>query len=234
MGVIVLVRHGQASFGADDYDRLSPLGEEQARLLGGWARDCGFDLGQVALGTARRHRQSAEQCLTAYGTGPAVQDWIVDAGFDEFDHHEVMIRFRPDLAEPGALGHFLTQSDHPHRAFQQMFAAAVTRWVGGAHDGDYRESWPAFRQRCRAGLDRLMTTVDPARDVWVFTSGGAITALLQTVLAIPDERIFELNWTLVNTGVTQLRYRPGRVSLSTLNSQAHLERQRRPELTTYR
>ncbi|MDS4070930.1 MAG: histidine phosphatase family protein, partial [Candidatus Competibacter sp.] len=82
--------------------------------------------------------------------------------------------------------------------------------------------------------DRLMATADPAREVWVFTSAGTIGALLQGVLAIPDERIFELNWTLVNTGVTQLRYRPGRVSLSYLNSQAHLERQRRPALITYR
>ncbi len=234
MNAVYLVRHGQASFGADDYDRLSPLGEEQARLLGGWARDCGFDLGQVALGTARRHRQSAEQCLTAYGAGPVAQDWIVDAGFDEFDHHEVMIRFRPDLAEPGALGRFLTQSDHPHRAFQQMFAAAVARWVGGAHDSDYRESWPAFRRRCQAGLDRLMATVDPARQVWVFTSAGTIGALLQGVLAIPDARIFELNWALVNTGVTQLRCRPGGVSLGYFNGQAHLERRRRPGLITYR
>ncbi len=234
MGAIHLVRHGQASFGADDYDRLSPLGEEQARLLGSWIRDCGFKLDQVVLGTARRHRQSAEQCLAAYGAGPASQDWLVDAGFDEFDHHEVVIRYRPDLAEPGALGRFLAQSAHPHRAFQSMFAMAVARWVGGKQDADYRESWPAFRQRCRAGLDRLLATADPSHAVWVFTSGGAISALLQSVLAIPDTRIFELNWTLVNSGVTRLRYRPGRVSLDYLNSQAHLERQRRPALITYR
>ncbi len=31
---ILLVRHGQASWGADDYDQLSPLGDEQSRVLG--------------------------------------------------------------------------------------------------------------------------------------------------------------------------------------------------------
>ena len=34
MSAIHLIRHGQASFGADDYDLLSALGERQARLLG--------------------------------------------------------------------------------------------------------------------------------------------------------------------------------------------------------
>jgi broad specificity phosphatase PhoE len=107
---IDLVRHGQASFGADDDDRLSPLGEEQARLLGDWARECGFGIGRVALGTARRHRQSAERCLATPGSGPSAGDWIVEPGFDEFDHHDVLIRFRSELAEPGALGRWLARS----------------------------------------------------------------------------------------------------------------------------
>lgn len=234
MTVVYLVRHGQASFGADDYDRLSPLGGEQARLLGDWATECGFRVDRVVLGTACRHRRSAERCLAAHGSGPPARDWIVEPGFDEFDHHDVLVRFRPELAEPGALGRLLAQSDHPRRAFQHLFAGAVARWVGGGHDPDYRESWRAFQQRCRSALDRLMAMADPAREVWVFTSGGPITALLQGLLAIPDARIFDLNWTLVNAGVTQLRGRPGRISLGYLNSRAHLERQRRPELITYR
>jgi hypothetical protein len=68
----------------------------------------------------------------------------------------------------------------------------------------------------------------------VFTSGGPMAARLQELFAIPDTRIFDLNWTLVNTGVTQLRGRPGRVSLGYLNSRAHLERHRRSELITHR
>ena len=110
-------------------------------------------------------------------------------------------------------------------AARTLVIAAAAACALPAHAADAGPAWT---------LDRLMATVDPAQDVWVFTSGGAITALVQSVLAIPDERIFELNWALVNTGVTQLRYRPGRVSLSYLNSQAHLERQRRPALITYR
>ena len=51
---IVLVRHGQASFGADDYDRLSALGTEQARLLGQWWARLGAAPGTVMRGSLRQ------------------------------------------------------------------------------------------------------------------------------------------------------------------------------------
>ena len=34
MSQVLLVRHGQASWGSDDYDVLSDLGERQSRMLG--------------------------------------------------------------------------------------------------------------------------------------------------------------------------------------------------------
>ena len=34
MSVLYLVRHGQASFGRENYDRLSKRGVEQARIVG--------------------------------------------------------------------------------------------------------------------------------------------------------------------------------------------------------
>ena len=34
MAEILMVRHGQAAFGTDDYDRLTEVGWEQSRLLG--------------------------------------------------------------------------------------------------------------------------------------------------------------------------------------------------------
>jgi broad specificity phosphatase PhoE len=36
MGTLYLVRHGQASFGADDYDQLSELGGAGVRLGEHW------------------------------------------------------------------------------------------------------------------------------------------------------------------------------------------------------
>jgi len=238
MGAIYLVRHGQASFGAADYDELSTLGEEQARLLGAWMRGSGLPLTQVVLGSAKRHRQSAEHCLEAFGasgaSGASGGDWKVDHGFNEFDADEVMARSRPDLADHVALKAALAADENPRRAFQHLFAAATARWAGGAFDAEYTESWPQFRQRCQHALRRLVESSTSGQDIWVFTSGGPITAMVQGVTDIPDSRIFDINWALINTGVTKLLYRPGQVSLSYLNNPAHLDVHRRPELTTYR
>ncbi|HEY6008818.1 MAG TPA: histidine phosphatase family protein [Geobacteraceae bacterium] len=233
MGVIYLVRHGQASFGAADYDQLSPLGEEQTRRLGDWISACGLSISAIATGTQKRHRQSAVACGAAC-PAPAPERWRADAGFNEFDHVEVLVRHRPEFAAPRALSEFLGRADDPRRAFQQVFSQAVARWVSGEHDAEYAESFAAFRERVMAALRRTVETAVKGEGIWVFTSGGAITAIVQGLLAIPDARIFDLNWTLVNTGVTKLLHGRGRVSLSYVNGHAHLERLQRPELITYR
>jgi broad specificity phosphatase PhoE len=236
MGTITLVRHGQASFGAANYDQLSALGQEQARLLGQWLQDTAPAPSRIALGPAQRHRQSAEHCLAVLPGAPGATQWQVHAGFDEFDHEAVLRAHQPAWTDPAAIAQALKDAEHPRRAFQQVFAAAVSRWVAGELRAPGLETWADFQARCRAALHQL--TQERGQDVWVFTSGGVITALVQYVTGIPDARIFELNWTLANAGVTKLLYRggerTGEFSLAGLNSVAHLERHRRPELITYR
>jgi broad specificity phosphatase PhoE len=232
MGTLTLVRHGQASFGAANYDQLSALGQEQARLLGQWLHDTGQAPSRIALGPAQRHRQSAEHCLAALPGAPAPEHWQMDAGFDEFDHEAVLRAHQPAWTSPAAIAQALQGEEHPRRAFQQVFAAAVGRWVAGELKAPGLETWVAFQMRCRAALNRL--TQERGQDVWVFTSGGVITAVVQAALGIPDARAFDLNWALANAGVTRLRTRPGEFSVMSVNQLAHLERHRRPELITYR
>lgn len=233
MGAIYLVRHGQASFGAKEYDQLSQTGEEQARRLGEWINHCAIDVSVIATGTQKRHKQSAIACSSAC-PGAKGANWHEDAGFNEFDHHEVLIRHRREFASHEFLTEFLAGNGNPRRAFQQIFAEAVARWISGRHDDDYAESFAAFRKRVTTALEQLIACSGAEKTSWIFTSGGAISAVVQELLGIPDERIFDLNWTLVNTGVTKLLHRPGKISLSYVNGQAHLERLQKPELITYR
>lgn len=229
MGQIYLVRHGQASFGSADYDQLSPLGVEQARLLGEWFANCrqGFD--RVLTGELKRHRQTAEACMGALPTSSRVAtDWGIDAGFNEYHHEDVLIRYRPEFAGPEAVKRFLAETENGKRVFQQIFEEAMTRWMGGDHDVDYLESWPAFRARCIAAFTRLTENAGSSKRTIVFTSGGTIATLCQHVLGMSDRQMQQLNWSLVNSAVTKLLYRthherPGRVSLSYLNNYAHLE-----------
>ncbi len=234
MGQIYLVRHGQASAAADVYDHLSDLGVEQSRLLGRWLGSCGQQFTRVVIGSLKRHRQTAEACVSALnGSAPSADSWHVDAGFDEYDHDELFVRYRPDFADPKVARSTLVHSDNPRRAFQELFSAAMARWMGGKHDHEYRESWTAFRGRVVDAVTRLVQSAGGSQNTIVFTSGGPISAICQELLQIPDARTAELNTTLVNSAVTRLLYQPGRVSLNYLNNFAHLE-QAAPKSITYR
>ena len=207
MGQIFLVRHGQASFGSSNYDQLSAHGQAQAGLLGQWFAQRGQRLDRVVTGTMVRHRQSAAACLAQLAGAPHEDAWHADGGFNEYDHDEILHRHRPEFAEPGEVRRFLAATDNGNRAFQQIFQDAMGRWMGGAHDDEYREAWPVFRQRCVAALHRVVSAAGTSQTAVVFTSGGTIATLCQHVLRLPDAQVFELNWTLVNSGVTKLYHR---------------------------
>lgn len=233
MGQIYLVRHGQASFGATDYDQLSELGAEQSRMLGGWFASSGIKFSSVVTGGMKRHRQTADACCEGLPV-PSAESWITEPGFNEYDHDDVLSRCRPGFDEPGAIRKFIAKSKIPQDTFLQIFEESMQRWMGGQHDADYRESWPAFRERCHAALKRVADAADPAGNVVVFTSGGTIATLCQPLLSYPDQQVAALTWNLVNSSATKLLNRGGRLSLSTLNSHVHLEPAGRAHSITYR
>jgi broad specificity phosphatase PhoE len=238
MGVVYLVRHGQASFGAADYDNLSELGVRQARLLGEALRGRLPRVDVVVTGGMRRHRQTAEACLAVMGGAAPGQAGLPPAeeepGFAEFDHEEILERLEPRYARKEALAEDLLREGDPRRAFQALFARAVERWVAGAHDAEYRESWPAFRSRCTSALDRLVARLGRGGVALVFTSAGPIGALAARLLQVPDAHAAALNWSLANCGVTKVLASERGLTLSTLNAHGHLEGPEARTLITYR
>ncbi|MCY1043060.1 phosphoglycerate mutase family protein [Corallococcus sp. bb12-1] len=230
MGVIYLIRHGQASFGAADYDKLSDVGQEQARVLGASLRSRLPKLDAVVTGTMLRHRETADGCLQLLGL--PVEPRRV-AGFNEFDHEEVVERHTPRYADRAVLREEMVAAKDPRRAYQELFTQAVARWVAGGHDGEYKESWAAFKVRCLEAMDALIASLGASKTALVFTSGGPITAVSQDLLGIPDAHAFRTNWTLANCGVTKVIYSERGRYLSTLNEHGHFEGEHRA-LITYR
>ena len=233
MTTIHLVRHGQASLGAADYDRLSATGVRQSELLGRWWKQLGMRFDAVAIGSHRRHRDSALACLAALGVP---FDPAEDAALDEFDGEAVLRAHRADLADGGAIERFFASEAEPARAFQSIFGAAVVRWVGGEHDGDYGEPWPAFRSRCLGAFEAIVRRAkdEGHANVAVFTSGGPITVACQAALGIPDARVLSLNWALLNAGVTRIRAASSGLRLAQFNAVPHLEVAGDDSLLTHR
>lgn len=229
MRELLLIRHGQASFHAEDYDQLSPLGVQQSSLLGAWFAECGQKPDLVAMGPRARHRNTALPCLDAAGV---VASPITLPGLDEVDHLELLARLRPDLAAPGALRAAMTQEADPYRSFQQLFVDAIERWTSGEHDAEYSRPWSSFRADALDALQQLMES--SANTIWAFTSGGPITVMVTALLQVPEKKTFDLSWSLVNTGVTKLRLGSRGASLATYNAYPHLERARDAQLVTLR
>lgn len=220
MAVVLLVRHGQGSFDGADYDQLSEVGWEQSRIVGERLAALG-GVDRVVHGTLRRQRETAEACLPALGDD---LPHAVDERWNEYDAGDILDRLPADEGLAG--------EEDPRRAFQARLEQALTRWLGGEHDGDYEESYPAFHQRSRAALDAVLEGLGRSQTVAVFTSGGVIAALVTQWLGADPQGWNALNRVVVNSGVTKLVTGRSGTNLLTVNDHAHLEGRR--ELLTYR
>jgi broad specificity phosphatase PhoE len=232
MSVLVLVRHGQASFFADDYDALSPAGEAQARRLGDyWAsRAEGFD--EVYVGPRRRQQRTAELAGARYqAAGRSWPEPVVLAELDEYDLGGLLGRLSPALVEQDhefadlvSVYRASTGEHNRARSFQLMFETLLTQWQAALPETalDGIESWPLFRDRVRRGLQQITGRPGRGRRVAAFTSGGFIGTAVGLVLAVPDRTCLELNWRLRNCSLTHLLFSPGRLTLDDFNTMPHL------------
>lgn len=234
MSRLYLVRHGQASFGHRDYDQLSPLGVEQSQILGRWLAGTGLEPQQILHGSMVRQQQTAMHCLEHWMPGKRAAIAPVEHNaFNEFDHKEVLLRTYPQFSEPGYLEQFLAKQPDSRRIFQEQFAESMQRWMMAASPQGYTETWPEFRTRCVNGLLQVAETA-VEQDVWIFTSGGPIAAILQHVMGISNEKVLEINWAIRNASISLFTCRSGTIRLKQFNSVAHLIHAHRPELLTYR
>jgi broad specificity phosphatase PhoE len=243
MSVLLLVRHGQASFGARDYDALSEVGHEQSRALGAALRSRGVTPDLVVHGNMRRHEETAAGLLSGLGSSLSCE---VDNGWDEFDFQHVVEVHKPLYRNRTLMMADLARTLRPKQAFQEVFEEATRRWTSGEHDDEYAESFPSFQGRVVAALERCRGVLAEHRTVVVVSSGGPIAMAVATVLEAEAAGLGgdatsaahtaatwgALNRVAVNTAVTKVISGRRGLTLSTYNEHAHLEVDRR--LLTYR
>lgn len=230
MGAIYLVRHGQASFGSDHYDALSPLGHQQAGVVGRALQARGVRPAVAISGTMQRHQETAAGALAALGVDLPLQR---HAGVNEFDHENVIEVAEPRYASKAVMMAEMAATGEPRRAFQTFFQDAVARWVGGNHDAEYAEPWSVFKLRCVTALDDLVQATPSKGHTVVFTSGGTISVMCAHLLGLNDAQAFTINWTLANTGITKIVSGRDGLHLVSVNEHGHLEGSE-PSLLTYR
>lgn len=232
MGSIYLIRHGQASFGAKNYDVLSPLGFRQAAALGDHFAQLDLRFDRCISGELQRQQDTAQATLERLASRPELE---IDPAFNEFLADEVIRAHLDDLLsiEPNALRILQNAADH-RSEFQRLFSQVIQRWVSGEHEKEGLGSWQSFIERVEGGLNRVLEQAGPKDRIAIFTSGGTITALLQLIIGMQPIKAFELNWQIVNTSLSRLKFRDREVSLASFNNHVHLELLKNPELITWR
>ncbi|ELS42989.1 histidine phosphatase family protein [Pseudomonas syringae] len=236
MGSIYLIRHGQASFGAENYDVLSPMGIRQSQVLGAYLAEQGLSFDRCVSGELMRQKDTAQYVLGQYTeAGLDTPDVQLDSAFDEFDAEGVIRALIPAMLEeePQALDILRDAAANP-AGFQRLFNLITRRWLSGNHDTPGLQSWQAFVTRVEAGLKRILQAAGPHERIAVFTSGGTITALLHLITGMPASKALELHWHIVNTSLHQLKFKGNDVTLASFNGYTHLQLLKAPELITYR
>lgn len=216
MSILLLVRHGQASWGAADYDRLSALGEEQSRVLGSALAGRGLRPDLLVRGSLLRHRQTAAATVEAAGWPGEV---LEDPGWNEYDHLPLVAGTPVQPAQPEA-------PDQPEESYDgrvRRFETILDRWSSGRHDADYAESFPVFRDRVEAAFRRTLERLEPKQTAVVFTSGGAVSWVAATLTDGGVPAWHRLSKVVMNGSVTKVLDGRRGASLISFNDHSHLE-----------
>lgn len=211
MGTLHLVRHGQASFGAADYDQLSDLGRRQCLRLGEYLRSRGRRFEAVYTGTLRRHGQSLAGIAEGLPGLPAAE---VRPALDEYDSAAVIAAIHPAPLAPAT-------TPELYRHHFRLLREGLTRWMAGEVQPQGMPSYEGFV----AGIDEVLEHVRRAHEgeVLIVSSGGPISTAVGRVLGTPPATTIELNLRIRNSALTEFAFTPKRHMLVTYNTLPHLD-----------
>ncbi len=223
MTTLYIVRHGQASFGSENYDKLSELGKTQSSYLGQHFAERELTFDKLITGTLTRHRETAQGIRKTLGSLPQPEEL---EALNEFDFMAVVNRYLAmnPQAKPS---HQATAKDY-YRILKQ----AMLAWSGGELTlANEQESWSQFESRAARALARISES-GPQR-VLVVTSGGVIAMLLKHVLGYPAQSVVKMNLQIRNASVTECIVTKSGHYLSSFNNIAHLDHPDRQHAITY-
>ncbi|NRF70485.1 histidine phosphatase family protein [Aquincola sp. S2] len=211
MGRLLLVRHGQASFGAANYDQLSELGHRQCVRLGEYLRERGETFEAVITGTLKRHEQSWLGIAEGLGAKHEALPW---AGLNEYDSEAVIATVHP---------HKLQKPETPEmvRHHFRLLRDGLQQWMAGTAQPAGMPSYAEFVAGIVGALDHVRSR--HAGDVLLVSSGGPISTAVGQILGAPAEATIELNLRIRNSSVTEFAFTPKRHMLVTYNTLPHLD-----------
>ena len=229
MGVIYVVRHGQAAFGTDNYDQLTEIGFKQSRLLGEYFTRRKIHFDAVFTGTLRRQGETADAVLESHPALAATAREI-RPGLDEYKPEAILMALTGELPAPAAAA-AARRDPVVVREHFRLLREALLAW---AEDRTRPVDMMPFREFQDGAVAALVEARQryPDGHVLVVSSGGAIGAMVAQGLNAPPATAVELNLRIRNSSLTEYASTPRRHHLVSYNSLPHLDLAD-PALVTY-
>jgi len=219
--MLYLVRHGQASFGAANYDQLSALGLRQSQRLGEYLAGKGLVFEAALRGTLQRQRQTLEGICQGAGMAPPTLEW---PGLNEYDSAAILAAIHPQpLPRP--------DSAEQYRNHFRLLREGLRQWMDGRIQPQGMPDYPRFADGVWQALEHVRAHC--SGNVLLVSSGGPIATAVGQVLGAPAHATIELNMHIRNSAVTELRFNPRRHTLLSFNHLPHLEGPTYQDWVTY-
>ncbi len=235
MARIYLIRHAQASFGSQDYDRLSDLGRRQARCLGDYFVQCDIQFDAIYSGTLRRQRDTAQIVASRL---PGEISMHVDARFNEVQSEQHIERLMPRIIQHDPkLAALMERGLTSSKDYQKAIDATFNYWVSPQCQESAIQSWSDFSSATDQALSEVMRAQGAGKNTAIFSSGGTIATIVAQVLGLDGRQIYAFFEPAINCAITRLLYGGERVSLSYFNDHYWLDllgHQSDEQLLTYR
>lgn len=231
MSTIYLVRHGQASFGTDNYDQLSATGREQIRQLGNYFAELGERIDRIYSGSLRRQTETAEIIAESLGGAAPI---AIETAFNEYDSDLILHTFAKSLTPEQLAEAGWPELRTDRRKFQFFLERAARAWVEAQIEAEEMTPWRGFHGRITSAVENIMRTEGRSKTLLVSTSGGVIGTVVANAMGLSNHTGIELNWAVHNASITRLIYSAEKVSLSMFNGLPHLDRAEMRHLITYR
>jgi len=235
MATIYAVRHGQASFGAENYDELSELGYRQAQLVGEYFRDTGVTFDAVYSGELLRQQETARLVIASQS---ADVPHYIDTRFNEIRNDEQIRYLAPVVTERDpAIKTLLQKGLGKSKDYQKVIDAVFNYWVSPDCTESRIQSWADYSDGVKQALREVMQQQGAGKTVGIFLSGGTLATMVAHVLGLGSAQTYQLYEPVFNCSITQLFYNRSKVSLSYYNDCSFLRvlgLERGENLVTYR
>ncbi|MDA8754893.1 histidine phosphatase family protein [Luminiphilus sp.] len=235
MANLLIIRHGQASFGAENYDQLSTLGQRQADLTGEFLSQSGVQFSAAFSGDLSRQRETGERILAQLADAPSL---VIDPRFNEVQTDEQVAVMTPLLCEQDPrFAALMADMNKDSKSFQKIIETVFNYWVSPNCQVAGIQSWQDYSAGVVSAFESARASAESGSTTAIFTSGGTIATLVGHVLGLSADRVYEFYEPVFNCSITRLIFNARKCSLSTFNDVSHLQlmsAQRGERLVTYR